>query len=82
VGCHGIGRSKSDVVGQTAMLQRAGYHVAAFDMRKNGDNDRDRAYHSMASFTGDLAEVLGRCADIDGDKLAVSGFSFSTWPSS
>lgn len=82
--CHGVGRTKSDVLDHARMLHRSGYHVLAYDMRNHGESGRDRRYGSMADrYTSDLDDVLRwACADpeLGRGHIAVLGLSFSAWP--
>ncbi|MFD3875214.1 alpha/beta hydrolase [Streptomyces sp. NPDC058623] len=83
--CHGMGRTKSSVLGHVKMLHDAGHHVVAYDMRNHGESGRDRKYGSMsARYTSDLADVIAavrRDPEVGAGELAVIGFSFSTWVS-
>ncbi|MFD0373964.1 alpha/beta hydrolase [Streptomyces sp. NPDC127112] len=83
--CHGMGRTKSSVLGHIALLHEAGYHVVAYDMRNHGESGRDRKYGSMSErYTGDLVDVIAavrRDPEVGAGELALIGFSFSTWVS-
>jgi uncharacterized protein len=82
--CHGVGRTKSDVLDHARMLHRSGYHVLAYDMRNHGESGRDRRYGRMADrYTSDLHDVLrwtARNPVLGRGHLAVLGLSFSAWP--
>ncbi|MEU6479394.1 alpha/beta fold hydrolase [Streptomyces sp. NPDC047017] len=82
---HGIGLSKSASLAQARFLHEAGYTVALFDHRNHGRSATDRAFWGLsARHTDDVAAVVGhlrRAAGYAGAKVAVFGFSFSTFPS-
>ncbi|MEU6479405.1 alpha/beta fold hydrolase [Streptomyces sp. NPDC047017] len=81
--CHGMGRTMSSTLGHIELLHRAGWHVVAYDLRNHGDSGRDRCYGSMAErYTSDLADVLRWVAadlELGAGRIALYGFSFSTW---
>ncbi|WP_026424621.1 alpha/beta hydrolase [Actinokineospora inagensis] len=82
--CHGMGRTKSAVLDHIKLLNGAGYHVLAYDLRNHGASGRDGKVTAMAKrFTSDLRDVLRFVAAdprTKGGKIAVLAFSFSTWP--
>lgn len=83
--CHGMGRTKSSVLGHVRLLHDAGHHVVAYDMRNHGESGRDRRWGGMSErYTTDLADVIAavrRDPEVGGAGLALFGFSFSTWVS-
>ncbi|MCX4693188.1 alpha/beta hydrolase [Streptomyces sp. NBC_01408] len=83
--CHGMGRTRSSVLGHIELLHGAGHHVVAYDMRNHGDSGRDRKIRGMSGrFTSDLEDVIAavrRDPETGGGELALFGFSFSTWVS-
>ncbi|MBX9421504.1 MULTISPECIES: alpha/beta hydrolase [Streptomyces] len=82
---HGIGLSKSASLAQAKFLHEAGYTVALFDHRNHGRSATDRAFWGLsARHTDDVAAVVGhlrREAGYADARIAVFGFSFSTFPS-
>ncbi|GAA2244904.1 hypothetical protein GCM10010232_34920 [Streptomyces amakusaensis] len=81
--CHGMGRTRSMVLGHIKLLHEAGHHVVAYDMRNHGESGRERKYGSMSDrYTGDLADVIAAVRadpELNRGELAVISFSFSTW---
>lgn len=81
--CHGMGRTRSSVLGHIKLLHEAGYHVVAYDMRNHGESGRERKYGSMSDrYTGDLADVIAAVQadpELNQGELALVSFSFSTW---
>ncbi|WP_078859741.1 alpha/beta hydrolase [Streptomyces rubellomurinus] len=82
---HGIGLSKSASLAQAAFLHEAGYTVALFDHRNHGRSFTDRACWGLSRrHTDDVAAVVAYLREQRGyadAKVAVFGFSFSTFPS-
>lgn len=81
---HGIGLSKSASLGQAAYLNARGYTVVMFDHRNHGESSADLHALDMARrFTLDVeACVAWLRAGYGGadSKVAVFGYSFSTFP--
>jgi uncharacterized protein len=81
---HGISRDKTGVLPQAAMLNEAGYHVFAFDLRNHGESGKDGLLRGQAErYVADFQRVvayLQQRTDLAGGRLAFFAFSFSTWP--
>ncbi len=81
---HGMGLSKSATLGHAKFLHDAGYTVCLFDHRNHGRSSQDRSVTGLSDkFTSDvlsLVELLRGRAEYRSAKVAVYGFSFSTFP--
>ena len=81
---HGMGLDKSRSLAQAQLLQRAGYTVVLFDFRNHGASFRDHALTRFSRrFNDDLVAVVDqvRAMPEHADaRIAVWGFSFSTFP--
>ncbi|HEY4608538.1 MAG TPA: alpha/beta fold hydrolase [Ilumatobacteraceae bacterium] len=74
---HGAGSTRSDVLGQSAVLARNGYTVVLIDARGHGDS---QGTAMDFGWYGDLdiaagTEFLASSADIDPGRIGVVGFS-------
>jgi uncharacterized protein len=81
---HGMGLDKSRSLAQAQLLHRAGYTVVLFDFRNHGASFRDHALTRFSRrFNDDLVAVVDqvRAMPEHADaRIAVWGFSFSTFP--
>ncbi|WP_035304784.1 alpha/beta hydrolase [Actinokineospora inagensis] len=81
---HGIGLSKSASLRHAKFLHAAGYTVCLFDHRNHGSSSRDRAFWKLAHrFTTDVITVVNHVRSLPeygSARVAVYGFSFSTFP--
>ncbi|NUU25977.1 MAG: alpha/beta fold hydrolase [Streptomycetaceae bacterium] len=82
---HGIGLGKSASLPHAAFLAEAGYSVCLFDHRNHGASGTDRAARRLADrFTDDIVSTVSHLRGRLGygsARVAVFGFSFSTFPS-
>ncbi|MGV9770481.1 alpha/beta fold hydrolase [Streptosporangium sp. NPDC003464] len=82
---HGIGLSKSASLAHAKFLHDAGFTVCLFDHRNHGASGHDRARMRLGErFTDDITATvthLRRAEGYGSARLAVYGFSFSTFPS-
>lgn len=82
---HGIGLSKSASLAHAQFLHAAGYTVCLFDHRNHGKSSQDRAFWGLSDrFTDDVEAVVAHVREhvaAHGAKVAVYGFSFSSFPS-
>jgi pimeloyl-ACP methyl ester carboxylesterase len=81
---HGMGLDKSRSLAQAQLLHRAGYTVVLFDFRNHGASFRD---HGLARFSrrfnDDVVAVVDHVRAMPEHahaRIAVWGFSFSTFP--
>jgi uncharacterized protein len=81
---HGMGLEKSRSLAQARLLHRAGYTVVLFDFRNHGASFRDHGLTRFSHrFDDDVVAVVDhvRAMPEHADaKVAVWGFSFSTFP--
>jgi uncharacterized protein len=81
---HGMGLDKSRSLAQAQLLHRAGYTVVLFDFRNHGASFRDHALTRFSRrFNDDLVAVVDHVRMIPEHahaRIAVWGFSFSTFP--
>ncbi|MFI9629728.1 alpha/beta hydrolase [Streptomyces sp. NPDC052042] len=81
---HGMGLSKSATLGHAKFLHDAGYTVCLFDHRNHGLSSQDRSVSGLSGkFTSDvlaLVRLLRSREEYRSAKVAVYGFSFSTFP--
>ncbi|WP_218024349.1 alpha/beta hydrolase [Nocardia lijiangensis] len=82
---HGIGMSKSASLAHAKFLHAAGYTVCLFDHRNHGASGTDRRLRKLSEhLTTDIVAVvsmLRETATYRSAKVALYGFSFSTYPS-
>ncbi|WP_431044292.1 alpha/beta hydrolase [Streptomyces sp. P1-3] len=82
---HGLGLGKSASLAQARLLNEAGYTVALFDHRNHGKSSGDRACWGMSErHTDDVIAVVRHMRSLEeytSAKIAVYGFSISTFPS-
>ncbi len=82
---HGIGLSKSASLAHAKLLHEAGYTVCLFDHRNHGASSYHRGFRRLGEhFTTDIVEVvaaLRAMAEFRDARIALFGFSFSTFPS-
>jgi pimeloyl-ACP methyl ester carboxylesterase len=81
---HGMGLDKSSSLAQAQLLHRAGYTVVLFDFRNHGASFRDHALTRFSRrFNDDLVAVVDHVRNMPEHahaRIAVWGFSFSTFP--
>ena len=81
---HGMGLDKSHSLAQAQLLHRAGYTVVLFDFRNHGASFRDHALTRFSRrFNDDLVAVVDQVRAMPEHahaRIAVWGFSFSTFP--
>jgi len=81
---HGIGLDKSRSLAQAQLAHRAGYTVVLFDFRNHGASFRDHGLTRFSRrFNHDLVAVVDHVRNMPEHahaRLAVWGFSFSTFP--
>jgi uncharacterized protein len=81
---HGMGLDKSHSLAQAQLLHQAGYTVVLFDFRNHGASFRDQALtHFSRRFNADLVAVVDHVRAMPEHahaRIAVWGFSFSTFP--
>src|SRR5699024_5247775 len=81
---HGIGLSRSAGLRHAKFLSDAGYTVCLFDHRNHGRSSRDRSLVGLSdTFTTDVVTLVRALQDRPESasaKVAVYGFSFSTFP--
>jgi pimeloyl-ACP methyl ester carboxylesterase len=81
---HGMGLDKSHSLAQAQLLHRAGYTVVLFDFRNHGASFRDHAITRFSRrFNDDLVAVVDQVRAMPEHahaRIAVWGFSFSTFP--
>jgi len=81
---HGMGLDKSHSLAQAQLLHRAGYTVVLFDFRNHGASFRDHALTRFSHrFNDDLVAVVDQMRAMPEHaeaRIAVWGFSFSTFP--
>ncbi|WP_445396943.1 alpha/beta hydrolase [Streptomyces sp. LE64] len=81
---HGMGLSKSATLGHAKFLHDAGYTVCLFDHRNHGSSSQDRSVTGLSDrFTTDVlatVRLLRSREEHRSAKVAVYGFSFSTFP--
>jgi pimeloyl-ACP methyl ester carboxylesterase len=81
---HGMGLDKSRSLAQAQLLHRAGYTVVLFDFRNHGASFRDHALTRFSHrFNDDLVAVVDHVRTMPEHahaRIAVWGFSFSTFP--
>ncbi|MFF0150281.1 alpha/beta hydrolase [Micromonospora sp. NPDC005203] len=81
---HGIGLDKTWSLRHAAMLREAGYTVVLLDFRNHGRSGDDRSVTSFSRrFTDDVLAVVDQVRGDEryqGARLALFGFSFSTFP--
>ena len=81
---HGMGLDKSHSLAQAQLLHRAGYTVVLFDFRNHGASFRDHALIRFSRrFNDDLVAVVDHMRAMPEHaqaRIAVWGFSFSTFP--
>ncbi|NEW57540.1 alpha/beta hydrolase [Nocardia cyriacigeorgica] len=82
---HGIGLSKSASLTHAKFLREAGYTVCLFDHRNHGASSFHYGFRRLGEqFTSDIVEVvamLRATPKFRDAKIALFGFSFSTFPS-
>ncbi|WP_324189686.1 alpha/beta hydrolase [Nocardia cyriacigeorgica] len=82
---HGIGLSKSASLAHAKVLHDAGYTVCLFDHRNHGASSYRYGLRRLGEqFTTDIVEVVASLrarAEYRHAKIALFGFSFSTFPS-
>ncbi|WP_280230959.1 alpha/beta hydrolase [Nocardia cyriacigeorgica] len=82
---HGIGLSKSASLAHAKVLHEAGYTVCLFDHRNHGASSYRYGRRRLGEqFTTDIVEVVASLrarAEFRDAKIALFGFSFSTFPS-
>jgi uncharacterized protein len=81
---HGLGLDKSRSLAQAQLLHQAGYTVVLFDFRNHGASFHDHALTRFSHrFNDDLVAVVDHVRAIPEHahaRIAVWGFSFSTFP--
>jgi len=81
---HGMGLDKSHSLAQAQLLHRAGYTVVLFDFRNHGASFRDHGLTRFSHrFNDDLVAVVDQMRAMPEHaqaRIAVWGFSFSTFP--
>ena len=81
---HGMGLDKSHSLAQAQLLHRAGYTVVLFDFRNHGASFRDhRLTHFSHRYNDDVVAVVDHVRNMPEHahaRIAVWGFSFSTFP--
>jgi uncharacterized protein len=81
---HGMGLDKSHSLAQAQLLHRAGYTVVLFDFRNHGASFRDHGLTRFSRrFNDDLVAVVDHVRAMPENahaRIAVWGFSFSTFP--
>lgn len=82
---HGVGLSKSASLAHAKFLYEAGYTVCLFDHRNHGASSSDRRFRRVGEhFTTDIVSVVSALRESPtyrSAKIALYGFSFSTFPS-
>ncbi|WP_228837411.1 alpha/beta hydrolase [Nocardia amamiensis] len=82
---HGVGLSKSASLAHAKFLHEAGYTVCLFDHRNHGASSADRRFRRVGEhFTTDIVSVVSALRGsptYHSAKIALYGFSFSTFPS-
>jgi pimeloyl-ACP methyl ester carboxylesterase len=80
---HGIRRDSGSVMGLARRLHDAGYHVLTFDMRNHGESAQDHLLRGQSPLTGvdfhRVVQYVGRRPEAVGRKVALIGFSMSSW---
>jgi pimeloyl-ACP methyl ester carboxylesterase len=81
---HGMGLDKSHSLAQAQLLHRAGYTVVLFDFRNHGASSRDHGLTRFSHrFDDDVVAVVDHVRAMPEHaqaRIAVWGFSFSTFP--
>jgi uncharacterized protein len=81
---HGMGLDKSHSLAQAQLLHRAGYTVVLFDFRNHGASFRDHGLTRFSHrFNDDVVAVVDHVRAMPEHapaRIAVWGFSFSTFP--
>jgi pimeloyl-ACP methyl ester carboxylesterase len=81
---HGMGLDKSRSLAQAQLLHRAGYTVVLFDFRNHGASFRDHGFARFSRrFNDDVVAVVEHVRAMPEHahaRIAVWGFSFSTFP--
>lgn len=80
---HGMGLDKSRSLAQAQVLHQAGYTVVLFDFRNHGASFRDHALTRFSHRFNDVVAVVNHVRAMPEHahaRIAVWGFSFSTFP--